>query len=322
MSDSPDRLAPLLAMQSGVVARHQLRALGLADHDIARMLRRRLLTRVHPGTYVDHTGPLSWDQRSWAAVLACWPAALAGECARRAADLRHRDSADDGRSIEVVVDFARNLRAPPGVSVRRTRHLRRDVDWSMLPPRQRPEQWVLDLAAAAASELDAVAVVADAVGARRVRPAQLRSALAGRARIRRRGFLAALVEDVAAGTCSALEHGYLHRVERAHGLPAGARQVLVPGRSRAYRDVEYVGLGTIVELDGRMHHSGIPHRDRDMARDLEAAQDDRLTVRLGWGQVYGGQCRTASAVGAILAARGWRGTLRRCPECPDGPVRP
>jgi hypothetical protein len=42
-------------------------------------------------------------------------------------------------------------------------------------------------------------------------------------------------------------------VEGAHGLPTTARQRRVRvGRANAYRDVEYLGLATVVELDGRL----------------------------------------------------------------------
>ena len=57
-------LSALLSQQSGVVSRRQLLRAGLTDNDIARLLRRRELARVHSGVYVDHTGPLSWLQRA------------------------------------------------------------------------------------------------------------------------------------------------------------------------------------------------------------------------------------------------------------------
>lgn len=63
-------------VQEGVVSRRQLHRLDYRPHDIERMLRRRELARVHPGVYVDHTGPPSWEQRAWAAVLVHEPAAL------------------------------------------------------------------------------------------------------------------------------------------------------------------------------------------------------------------------------------------------------
>ena len=50
--------------------------------DLARLLRE--LVEVLRGVYVEHTGPPSWQQRAWAAVLRAWPAALADQSAWRA----------------------------------------------------------------------------------------------------------------------------------------------------------------------------------------------------------------------------------------------
>ncbi|MGV0835473.1 type IV toxin-antitoxin system AbiEi family antitoxin domain-containing protein [Mycolicibacterium thermoresistibile] len=74
-------LGHALELQGGVVSRRQALAAGMQDHDIRRMLRRREWVRVHAGVYVDHTGPLSWLQRAWAAVLYAEPAALCLESA-------------------------------------------------------------------------------------------------------------------------------------------------------------------------------------------------------------------------------------------------
>ncbi|MCR1786517.1 type IV toxin-antitoxin system AbiEi family antitoxin domain-containing protein [Nocardioides carbamazepini] len=313
--DGRDQLAAQIREeQAGLIRRAQLLELGCSPNDIARLIRRRELTSVHDGVYADQTGPLSWHQRSWAAVLACWPAGLRAASAARAADARRRRSADDHRPIEVVVDWTRSLRVP-GIDVRRSRRFPHDVDWTTSPPRQLPAQWALDLAAAAANDMDAVAVITDAIGGRQLSASTLSAALAGRTRIRRRAFLTQVVADAGAGTCSTLEHGYLHRVEQAHGLPIAARQVMESAKGTVYRDVVYVAFGLIVELDGRLHHSGIRNRDRDLARDLDAAVAGRETVRLGWGQVFGSQCHTAWSIGQLLNQRGWTGRSTSCPRC-------
>ena len=314
MDEAHHQLRNRQAAQGGLVTRAQLLELGFADHDIARMVRRRDLVRVHPGVYVDHTGALSWHQRSWAAVLACWPAGLRGASALRSADARLRSAADDRRPIEVVIDWRRTLKVA-GVDIQRSRSFPDSVVWSTFPPRQRAEEYVLDLAATANADIDAVGVLADAVGSRRVSPLALRTALAGRPRIARRTFLGSVIDDVASGTCSALEHGYLHHVERAHGIPAAERQVHESAKGSLYRDVVYSAFGLIVELDGRLHHSGTRNRDRDLERDLDAAVAGRDTVRLGWGQVFGGQCRTAPRIGVLLQQRGWTGSTHPCPSC-------
>ena len=46
----------IAALQDGVACRRQLMAAGCAPADLERMLRRRELTRVLPGVFVDHTG--------------------------------------------------------------------------------------------------------------------------------------------------------------------------------------------------------------------------------------------------------------------------
>lgn len=80
-----DDLAGLLRDQDGVVARRQLLSLPGTDRTVvARLVRRRELVEVLRGVYVEHTGPPSWQQRAWAAVLRAWPAALADQSAWRA----------------------------------------------------------------------------------------------------------------------------------------------------------------------------------------------------------------------------------------------
>lgn len=174
---------------------------------------------------------------------------------------------------------------------------------------------MLDLAAEARDELTAIGVISDAVRSRRTTPARLLETLTSRTRIARRPFLESVLADVAGGSCSALEHAYLTRVERAHGLPVADRQVRESPRGVVYRDVDYRAFGPIVELDGRLFHSSTAQRDADLDRDLDAALEHRDTVRLGWGPCLAHSCATAQKMTALLRQRGWRGSLRRCPQC-------
>jgi hypothetical protein len=113
-----------------------------------------------------------------------------------------------------------------------------------------------------------------------------------------------------------LEHGYLTRVERPHGLPTARRQVRESLSGTVYRDVTYDDFGRVVELDGRLGHDRVEDRDRDLDRDLDVAVVGRASVRLGWGQVFRRPCRTAKSIGRWLQAGGWTGRPFRCPECP------
>jgi hypothetical protein len=75
----------LLRDQAGVIARRQALEAGLTDNDIRRRLRRREWVSVHPGVYVDHTGPLTWLQRVGRRVvrMARVPVRRVGDASRR-----------------------------------------------------------------------------------------------------------------------------------------------------------------------------------------------------------------------------------------------
>jgi len=294
-----------LALQCGVITRSQALGFGLQAHDVRRLVRRRDWTPVHPGVYVDHTGPLSWEQRAWAAVLAVAPAALSHASAL----------GPHPGPIHVAVDRSRTVLAPTGVRRHYVTDLAGRTRWQASPPRIRLEHAILSLAAEAADEAAAIACIADPVGARRTTAARVRRALDDHRRLPRRRFLEGVLDDVAAGTCSVLEHGYLDRVERPHGLPRAGRQVVASSRGRVHRDVEYAEHGLVVELDGRLHHGSAAARDRDLDRDLDAAVEGRRTVRIGWGQVFGRPCRTARRVAALLRQGGWGGAVVPCPAC-------
>jgi len=310
-----EALAELLELQSGVVSRRQVLAHGLAEHDIRRMLRRREWAVVHPGVYVDHTGSLSYLQRCWAGVLFAWPAVVSHRSALRLDDGPGRHGRSDDEPIHIAMGRNRELRPPPGVRAHLIADISRKARWNMSPPRVRVEEAVVDVAAEAATDLDAIAELADAVRSRRTTPDRLLAALDGRSRLARRALLRAVIADLRDGTCSVLEHAFLAQVERAHGLPVADRQVRASSRGTIFRDVLYDAYSTVVELDGHTHHSSLSDRDRDLDRDLDAALDGLLTVRLGWGQVVARACATAAKLGRLLQSRGWPGALVSCPSC-------
>jgi hypothetical protein len=306
-----------MAAQDGVVSRRQVLDCGFDDSFIESRVRRKDWARVHRGVYVDHTGPPSWVQRAWAAVLLAWPAALYGESVLFAAGLRGTGVPPrDLAPIHVAVDQRRRVEKTGGVVLHRVSDLAAVVQPSRALPRVRLEHALLDVASSARDEAGAIAVLADACQSGRTTPARLVEQLGRRPRLSRRRFLSLLLGDVATGTYSVLEHRYLSGVERPHGLPPARRQRRVmPGRAVGYRDVEYLGTGTVVELDGRLGHEWQLDRWADLDRDVDSAVAGDLTVRLGWQQVLE-PCRTASRVARLIAARGWDGEVRACgPGC-------
>jgi hypothetical protein len=262
---------------------------------------------VHPGVYVAHTGPLTWANRAWAAVLACWPAALShGSVVNLAGDVVH-----------VAVDATRTPVSRQGVRIHRLADFADRVQWNLGPPRVRFEDAVLTLCAAAERRTDALAIAADACRRRRTTPERLLTELGRHPKLRHRGWLSDVLAQVAEGVQSPLESSYVRRVERAHGLPRGERQLRERGpRGVVYRDIAYEGQAVYVELDGRIGHELSRDRWDDMDRDLQAATNDRLTLRIGWRHAEDRPCETAARIATVLRLRGWRGAVRRCgPAC-------
>jgi hypothetical protein len=314
----PPALTALLRAQDGVVNRRQLRELGLTKPQVETMLRRRSLRVVHPGVYVAHTGPPTYVQRCWAAVLYAEPAALAGRHA-----LPDPPTAP-GEPIEVVIDWSRRVGTRRGIRVTRMRNLDDHVGWNRSPPRLDLETAAILGADRARTDHDAVALLCSLVGARRTTASRLASSLADRPRHSRRRLVGALLDDLAAGTHSVLEHGLLDRVLRPHGLPEPTRRQ-APARGRRgaeYRDTFFESLDAHVELDGG-HHDGSAQRDDDADRDLQDIAGGMVVPRLRYAQVFGWPCRTARLLGELFALRGWAGSPRSCsPGCEVGPGSP
>jgi hypothetical protein len=297
----------LLENQSGVISRRQLVAAGATDNDIRRWVRRRELSRVHTGVYVNHTGPLTWSSRAWAAVLFHWPAALTNESSVNRA----------GHPIHVAIDASRTPTRLPAVQVHQLVGLADRVQWNLAPPRVRLEDALLSLCGGADSRVEALVLVSDACRRRVTTPARLAAELTRRRHVRHRRWLLAVLQEAADGVQSLLEDSYRRRVERAHGLPRPDRQ----RRERTedgivYRDVRYERFQLVVELDGRLGHELNNDKWDDQDRDLLVAGEDIMTLRLGWRHSESTPCRTAGRLGRVLVRRGWRGRLKACgPSC-------
>ena len=301
-------LRELLVRQDGVVSRRQLRELAARDHDVVRLLRRRELTRVVDGVYVDHTGELSWKQRAWVALVSAWPAALSHESAL---------PGPPDRPIHVAVALGRKPAPLLGVRFHRIADFDARVQWSRSQPRVRIEHAAIDVALTRSRVDERFKVFADVCQSRQTDTAHVRRALAARRRVPGRAQLSALLDDLELGACSVLERGYLE-LERIHGLPDGDRQHgLTEGGRSSYVDVRYPAYLMRVELDGRAFHDNAGARDADAERDLDGhVQGEELTVRLTYGQVFARGCTTVLKVAALLERRGWPGPLVPCPDCP------
>jgi hypothetical protein len=311
--DIPTALRDLAGRQSGVITSGQAFQAGMTKGAVTWQLRQGRWQQLHLGVYVVFTGQPSRDAELWAAVLRAGPDAV----------LSHHTAAELARLIDqprplvhVTVPAGRHLRAIPGLVVHRSTSLERIRHPSLLPPRTRVEETVLDLVGRATTFDDACGWVTRACGRRLTTEERLRQAMAVRGRQRWREPLAQLLADPAGGVHSVLEFRYYRDVEHAHGLPRAARQVRVrSGQRTQYRDAVYEECRVVVELDGRLAHRD-EDRWRDIRRDNAAAADGCITLRYGWSDVTRYPCRTAAEVAQVLARQGWPGPLTRCsPAC-------
>ncbi len=304
----------LMQAQGGVVAKHQLDALGVCYPTVRAELAAGRWTRLSEGIYfLGNTRP-GVSSRRWAALLACGKGAV----------LSHNTAADIygfarsrwfKRCIEVSIPDERQEVAIPGVRVRRSRLLPGKATVRDGWPITTPADTVLDLVAEMRSPHDVVALLTDACRSKAVKPQEILEAMGHRKRQRFRQLVKDVLADVIGGVESLLEHKYLVRVERPHGLPKGRRQV----KARAHgvpiaEDVEYDEFETVVELDGRLGHEG-SGRHRDRRRDNSGTVQKKATLRYGHADLME-PCEAALEVATVLRDHGWTGQLTKCgPRC-------
>jgi hypothetical protein len=309
----------LRQLQKGAFSRAQAVEHGITDKVLAGRCRARQIQRLHVGVYADFTGPVPWETRMWAAWLAYGPqAALTGTTALRRFGL-DGEWADD--QIHLALPHSRRVDPREGIIVSRHCDLAARVQETRQPPTVRLEVALLVVASAEPTAARQAAILLDSCRQRRTTPERLLAELGSLRRLPGRQALRQVLRDAADGVHSFLEQTYLRRVERAHGLPAGSRQVRdaadpsrQPGRV-VYRDVEYVPYDLIIELDGQTGHVDAASRWRDMTRDNAATLSGKLTLRFGY-QLVSQPCATAAQVAAALRLRGWPGTARPCsPTC-------
>jgi hypothetical protein len=308
----PSSLRVLAEAQSGVVSRKQLLSAGLTQAAVDWQLNRDRWRSLHTGVYALFTGDPSREAILWAAVLRAGPGALLSH--HTAAEL-HGLVDQPGRLVHVTVPATRRVRPAPGLLIHTSLRAEYARHPSLLPPRTRIEETVLDLVELAGTFDDACGWVTRACGRRRTTEQRLAEAMTLRAKARWRDALTPLLTDPAGGVHSVLEFRYYRDVERAHGLPAAVRQArVVSGRRTRYRDVLYDTYLLVVELDGQLAHRN-EDRWRDIRRDNAAAAVGCTTLRYGWSDVTSYPCRTAAEVAQALTQRGWPGHLTPCRNC-------
>lgn len=309
---TPEAVRRLASRQDDVVTTADLRRLGLDEPWVRRRVDAGLWQRVHRGVFVPHPQPPSWRTRARAALAHAGPGAVLSHAS---AGHLHELVAKPPWVIDVSVPAARQVPPTRGVRYRRRRTMPAVVASGGLVHVDLPDT-VLDLLAETRSVDTAIGTLCDAVRTG-VHPAAVRAAMADRPWLPGRGLLTELLGEVDVGIESPLESRYLRDVERAHGLPGGARQERqVVGGLWIRADCIYEEYGVRVELDGALAHAGgATAADvwRDNAVLLARSQ---LTLRYRWLHVGATPCATAHQVALALRSGGWRGVPRLCsPTC-------
>lgn len=307
-------LRAMLQAQRGVLSYAQAMALGISHGTIRSQVAAGRWVVLSRGVYFAVNGRPGWESRLWAALLACgegavlshWTAAVVWGLVKR-----DRSSC----VIDVTIPADRQEVAVPGVRVRRSRLLPHKATRVRGWPITTAADTVLDLVAEMRSPHDVVALLTDACRSSVVTAQEILGAMGQRKRQRHRQLVKDVLADVVEGVESILERRYLVRVERAHGLPRGRRQIKGSAKGvRTRKDLEYEEYATVVELDGRMGHEG-SGRHRDRLRDNASTRKGKATLRYGHADLAD-PCGVAEEVADVLRAQGWTGRPTRCsPSC-------
>lgn len=305
MSSLPEALQRLLKVQHNVVSAEQLRSSGLSRRRLRWLINSGEWQRHHVGIYFAGKGDLPLISRAWAAILLCGEDAVVGGAS--AARL-HRLTTDDPAEITVYVPNWSTPSPREGMSVVRSRTKRKVQVIDGVRCTHVPETIVDCAAELGAHELEAL--IGRAFQRSKCTAGALRKAVNGRRTVAQRVLLEAAATDAAAGAHSVLEMLYLRDVERAHGLPAGQRQVRVSS-AREWVDVLYPEYGIVVELDGKSFHADAPFRDR--ARDNRNSRLGLKPLRFGWADITGDPCGIAREIAALMGIA----EIGTCGRCAD-----
>jgi hypothetical protein len=303
-------LSRLAVGQCAVARREQLLGCGLSRNVLDAMLAAARWRSRGQIVVIMHNGPLSHEQRLWAAVLnAPPPAALAARTA--AAEQGLVGWAPD--CVEIVVP--RGARVPSGVGVDVKVHESRrfsaaDIHPGRAIPTVRIERAVIDAAVWSRGARTACGVVAAGVQQRLTQVERLRGVLQGAGAVRHRKLLDAVLTDIDGGAQAMSEVDFL-RFCRRNGFPTPVLQAVrrdLYGRRR-YLDATIRrpdGRLVRVEIDGALHLVVRTYWD-DMARGNELVIDNEAVLRFPSYVVH---ANDPLAVGQLRRALGLSGSQR------------
>jgi hypothetical protein len=297
--DLDRRMGVLATEQHGVVARRQLRVIGLSDKNIDYRVGGGRLIRISSGVFAVGHGSLTREGRWMAAVLGCGERAV----------LSHHDAAAHwglmptrGTVIHVTTP-QRSGRVPDRRRIRLHRAGTLTADETTLRdalPVTTPARTLLDISSIlrpraleeAIAQTDRLGLF-DLVAVSRVLGAHPRQH--GAPRLRR--VLEVIAGAGAAATRSPLEVALLQLCDD-FDLPTPATNVAIAG---FIVDFHWAGTDLIVETDGYTYHSMPSAFEADRERDQVLALAGYRVVRMTYNQVTRRRRQTARRLRDLLA---------------------
>ena len=263
-----------------MVARRQLRALGIDSDAVRNQLAARRWQACTPRVIGTTTGRFTTEQREWAAVLHAGPRSMLGGLTAAA---RHGLTGWEKPVVTVLVDDELAFEPVDGVRFFRCR---RPFDTLRAPrpgiPRCRLEPAVLLHAGYVATNRAAHGLVAACVQQRLTTASAMTGWIEQLRPLRRGRALAETLSHVDGGAHSGPELA-VGRMCRRHHLPGPRRQTarLDAAGRRRFTDCEWDlpdGTTVVLEVDGSFHMEVRQWTD-DLRRTRRLTSRDRLVVR-------------------------------------------
>src|SRR5712691_1588822 len=187
--------------QQGVISRNQALGFGLSPDAVDRLVRSERWQRLHRGVYLLSDGSPGRESLLWAAVRRAGPgAALCHETAAELFGFADQPS----RLIHVAIPKERRISPMSGVVVHRSSRLAETIHPSLMPPRTRLEETVLDLVGEAARFETALGLTCCVCQRGLTTVPLVIAATDERAKPRRRAELAKSLGDIGTGVHSVL----------------------------------------------------------------------------------------------------------------------
>ena len=270
----------LVAGQSAMVARRQLNAHGLDSDRVRNQIAAGRWVERTPRVVSTTTGPLSWEQRQWLAVLHAGPRSMLGGLTAAAS---HGLAGWDRPHVTVLVDDELSFEPVEGVRFFRSR---RPFDLLRSPkpglPRCQLEPALLLWAGYQAADRPAHGVLCAAVQQRLTTAARLVDWADQLRPLRRSKAFRRTLHGITDGAQSGAELD-IRRMCRRFAMPQPVRQrprADSTGRRR-WTDCEWDlpgGLTLVLEVDGAFH-AEVRHWQDDLRRTRRIVSPTRMVVR-------------------------------------------